>query len=98
MDDLGAACLELERISTLSHLRGIIVSARGLDDERMLPLYQTAQAKGLVLFVHPHSGVGTEFYGGFGHALFLALGFPFESTVAVGVWLLSPRLPERRVA
>ena len=83
MDDIDAACRELERLHTLDKMKGIIVSARGLDDPRMLPLYKVAEANGQVLFVHPHSGVGTEFYGGFGHALFLALGFPFESTVAV---------------
>lgn len=82
-DDVDASCKELERIAKLDKLRGIIVSAKGLDDKRLLPVYQTAEKHGQVLFVHPHNGVGTEHYSGFGHALFLALGFPFETTVSV---------------
>jgi aminocarboxymuconate-semialdehyde decarboxylase len=82
-DDVDASCRELERLAKMDRMRGIIVSARGLDDARLLPVYKTAEALGMVLFVHPHSGVGTEHFAGFGHALFLALGFPFETTTAV---------------
>lgn len=82
-DDADASCLELERLAQMDKMRGVIVSAKGLDDPRNLPVYQVAEKLGMVLFVHPHNGVGNEFYGGFGHALFLALGFPFETTVAV---------------
>ena len=37
----------------------------------------------LMIFLHPHYGVGNEHYHDTGHALFLALGFPFETTVSV---------------
>ena len=41
------------------------------------------QDANLMIFLHPHYGVGNEQYNDTGHALFLALGFPFETTVAV---------------
>lgn len=40
--------------------------------------------------MHPHYGVGNEHYkDGMGHALFLAMGFTFETTVAVGRMVLA---------
>lgn len=42
------------------------------------------------MFLHPHAGVGVESFGtGYGHALFLALGFTFETTTAVSKLVLS---------
>jgi aminocarboxymuconate-semialdehyde decarboxylase len=41
------------------------------------------EESGLTIFLHPHYGVGNEHYKDAGHALFLALGFPFETTVSI---------------
>lgn len=50
--------------------------------------------------MHPHYGVGNEHFHAYGHALFLALGFPFETTVAVSQLVLSgvlDRVPELKL-
>lgn len=88
-----ASCAELERIASMDRMRGIILSTHGLgeglDDPRLVPIFETVERLGLTIFLHPHYGVGTEHFGGFGHALFLALGFTFETTVAVSRLILS---------
>jgi predicted TIM-barrel fold metal-dependent hydrolase len=81
------ACIaELERISRLPHIRGIILSTvglgKGLDDQSMDPIWKKLVELDFFTFVHPHYGVGNEHYSGYGHALFLALGFTFETTIA----------------
>ena len=88
VQDVDAACAEAERIAKSSHLRGVIMSTHGrgawLDDQELLPLYKTLSAAGLPAFIHPHFGVGNESFGDeYGHTLFLALGFTFETTTAV---------------
>jgi aminocarboxymuconate-semialdehyde decarboxylase len=88
------ACVgELERISGLPHMRGIILSThglgRGLDDSRMAPVWETLVNRDMVVFVHPHYGVGNELYSDYGHSLYLALGFTFETTVAAAKIALS---------
>jgi len=85
---------ELKRIaSKLEYMRGVIISTsgcgEGLDDPRLLPLYQQAAQSDLTLFVHPHYGIGNESFGGYGHTLYLALGFPFETTTAIARLVLS---------
>ena len=44
-----------------------------------------------MLFLHPHYGIPSEMYGEAqnGHVLPLALGFPFETTIAVSRMILS---------
>jgi hypothetical protein len=54
-----------------------------LDDEALEPLYE-AFPENLVLFIHPHYGLGNESFKNTGHSLPLALGFPFETTTQVG--------------
>jgi len=95
--DGDASCRELERLSDASKGKGIILSTRGLgqglDDPALLPVFQTAEACGHVMFLHPHYGVGVESFGsGYGHALFLALGFTFETTTAVARLICSGML------
>ena len=62
---------------------------RGLDDPRLEPLWRMVEEKGLMLFLHPHYGIG-DVSGGDqsdslfgardnGHILPLALGFPYET-------------------
>ena len=60
--------------------RGI---GHGLDDEALDPVWEALAREGLVVFVHPHYGVGVAGDWGErenGHVLPLALGFPFETT------------------
>ena len=60
----------------------------------MFELLQTIDSEELMIFLHPHYGVGNEHYHDTGHALFLALGFPFETTVAVSRLILSGKLDQ----
>jgi len=88
------ACVdELKRMKDLPFMKGIILSTsgcgKGLDDPEMLPLYTQASETGMMIFVHPHYGIGNENFGGFGHTLFLALGFPFETTTAIARMILA---------
>lgn len=95
---------EVARIAQLPKLRGVIMgtigAGRGLDDPDLIPLFQAIADAGLTIFLHPHHGVGNEHFGGYGHSLALALGFPFETTVAVSRLILSgifDRIPELRI-
>ncbi|ETK76127.1 hypothetical protein L915_17393 [Phytophthora nicotianae] len=93
--DSSTAVMEIQRVaSELPHVRGVILSTaglngKGLDDPEMLEFYRAVDRAGLTIFLHPHYGVGNEHYGKYGHALFLALGFTFETTVAVSQLVLS---------
>jgi aminocarboxymuconate-semialdehyde decarboxylase len=68
------------------HIRGVIIGTRGaglgLDDPALEPLWAALAETGLVVFLHPHYGVGNQTWGPLdnGHVLPLALGFPFETT------------------
>jgi hypothetical protein len=68
------------------HIRGVIIGTRGiglgLDDPALEPLWAALAETGLVVFLHPHYGVGAQAWGprNNGHVLPLALGFPFETT------------------
>lgn len=96
VQDPAASAAELERLAGMSRMRGVILGTagcgRGLDDPALDPVWRACEARGLVVFVHPHYGVGREHYHGTGHALFLALGFPFETTVAVSRLILGGAL------
>lgn len=88
MQDVDAACAEVERIAASQHLRGVILSTHGrgqwLDDPALLPVYKTLATHNMPAFIHPHFGVGNaEFGEEYGHTLFLALGFTFETTTAI---------------
>jgi aminocarboxymuconate-semialdehyde decarboxylase len=77
----------VKQISSLPHLRGIIMGTkgigRGLDDDALEPVWAAIEATGLVVFLHPHYGVDGKAWGEKenGHVLPLALGFPFETTI-----------------
>ncbi|KAG7394615.1 hypothetical protein PHYBOEH_004973 [Phytophthora boehmeriae] len=91
---------EVKRLaSELPHVRGVILSTaglngKGLDDPDMLDFYREMDRAGLTIFLHPHYGVGNEHYKKYGHALILALGFTFETTVAVSQLVLSGLLDQ----
>jgi aminocarboxymuconate-semialdehyde decarboxylase len=90
--DPGAAAAELGRIAQLPHLRGAIIgttgAGNGLDDPALDPVWAVAERERLMIFVHPHYGLGNEVLGGYGHAMPLALGFPFETTAAIARLIL----------
>ncbi|EPQ59017.1 amidohydrolase 2 [Gloeophyllum trabeum ATCC 11539] len=75
-------------IASLPRLRGVIMGTRGrgagLDDPALEPVWAALARAGLVVFLHPHYGVPSSEWGDRenGHVLPLALGFPFETTIA----------------
>ncbi|KAJ5719392.1 2-amino-3-carboxymuconate-6-semialdehyde decarboxylase [Penicillium malachiteum] len=90
---------EIKRLTTLPHIRGVIMGTsglgKGLDDPDLDPIWKVLEETQLVLFLHPHYGLPDEAFGGpevinrYGHVLPLALGFPLETTIAVTRMLLS---------
>ncbi|THH16447.1 hypothetical protein EW146_g4207 [Bondarzewia mesenterica] len=88
------------------HIRGVILGTRGagkgLDDPELEPLWAALAETGLVVFLHPHYGVGGQSWGDLdnGHVLPLALGFPFETTTAITRVILAgvlDRYPRLRI-
>ncbi|KAJ3332022.1 hypothetical protein HDU76_001530 [Blyttiomyces sp. JEL0837] len=97
---------ELERVSKLKYLRGVILgthgAGKGLDDPELEPMFAKAAEKNLTIFLHPHYGVPSTLFGDHpnGHVLPLALGFPFETTIAVSRMILSglfDRVPNLKI-
>ncbi|KAJ3576190.1 hypothetical protein NP233_g589 [Leucocoprinus birnbaumii] len=101
------ALLEIvNQISSLPHLKGLIMGTKGigkgLDDPALDPVWGAIEKAGLVVFLHPHYGVDASAYGELdnGHVLPLALGFPFETTIAATRLILSgvfDRFPNLRL-
>ncbi|KAF5387636.1 hypothetical protein D9615_000571 [Tricholomella constricta] len=96
----------VKQVSKLPHLRGLIMGTRGvgkgLDDMALDPIWAAIEAAGLVVFIHPHYGVDAKAWGDMdnGHVLPLALGFPFETTIATTRLILSgvlDRFPSLRL-
>ena len=91
-----ASIKEVNRLKTLKHIKGVILgtpgAGKGLDDEKILDVLHTISENQYMIFLHPHYGVGTEHYHDTGHALFLALGFPFETTVSISRLIVSGTL------
>ena len=80
----------VKQIASLPHLRGLIMGTRalgnGLDDSTLGPVWEAIETAKLVVFLHPHYGLGAgakEAWGDLanGHVLSLALGFPMETTI-----------------
>ncbi|KAF2486089.1 2-amino-3-carboxymuconate-6-semialdehyde decarboxylase-like protein [Neohortaea acidophila] len=99
---------EIERLTTLPHMRGIVMGTSGLgsglDDPALDPIYAALEKEKQLIFLHPHYGLPNAVYGerasDYGHVLPLALGFPLETTIAVTRMLLSgvwDRFPELNV-
>ncbi|KIY74196.1 amidohydrolase 2 [Cylindrobasidium torrendii FP15055 ss-10] len=96
----------VKQIAAAPHLKGLIMGTRGLgkglDDEALDPVWAAIEAAGLVIFLHPHYGVENSAFGEKenGHVLPLALGFPFETTIATTRLILSgvfDRFPDLRL-
>jgi predicted TIM-barrel fold metal-dependent hydrolase len=84
--------VELERIAKYPHMRGVIIGSagrgQGLDDPDFEPIWAAATRHGLFVFVHPHYGIGHSLFPDTGHALLLALGFTFETSIAIARLIL----------
>ncbi|KIK04650.1 hypothetical protein K443DRAFT_675667 [Laccaria amethystina LaAM-08-1] len=102
----SAALDIVSQITQLPHLRGLIMGTkgigRGLDDAALDPVWDAIEKAQLVVFLHPHYGVNAEVWGeeNNGHVLPLALGFPFETTIAATRIILSgvlDRFPSLRL-
>lgn len=93
-----ASLKEIERLKSLSSIKGVILgtpgAGNGLDHENMREVLHSLAEKNLTIFLHPHYGLGNEQYHNTGHALFLALGFPFETTAAVSRLIVTGVLDE----
>jgi predicted TIM-barrel fold metal-dependent hydrolase len=93
-----ASLKEIKRIKNLSAIKGVILgtpgAGKGLDHENMRDVLHSIAEQNLTIFLHPHYGLGNEQYHNTGHALFLALGFPFETTAAVSRLIVTGVLDE----
>jgi aminocarboxymuconate-semialdehyde decarboxylase len=91
-----ASVKEVKRLKSLSKIKGVILgtpgAGNGLDHEGIRDVLAAIAEANYMIFLHPHYGVGNEHYHNSGHALFLALGFPFETTVAVSRLIVSGTL------
>lgn len=79
-----------EVVHSIAHkgrLKGIVtgptICGRPLDDPALDVVWAALHETRLPWLLHPSDGVGIEQLEGFGHALPIALAFPFETTVAV---------------
>lgn len=82
--DAAAAVRDVTRTSGLYGIvTGTLICGLTLDDARLDPLWATLEYHGVPVFVHPHYAAAVESLGGFGHALPVGVGFPFETTIAV---------------
>jgi predicted TIM-barrel fold metal-dependent hydrolase len=92
----AASVAEVRRLKSMSCIKGVILgtpgAGNGLDHDNMRDVLEAISDAGFMVFMHPHYGVGTEHFHDSGHALFLALGFPFETTVAVSRLIVSGTL------
>jgi len=85
----------VEQIALLPHLKGVIMGTKGLgkglDDPELDSVWDALEKNQLVVFLHPHYGVGKNEWGTRenGHVLPLALGFPMETTIATARLILA---------
>jgi aminocarboxymuconate-semialdehyde decarboxylase len=94
----AAAIREVQRLRGESNIKGVILgtpgAGNGLDDEGLRDLLHAIADAKWTIFLHPHYGVGNEHFHNSGHALFLALGFPFETTVSIARLIVSGTLDQ----
>lgn len=93
MTTVEQALTELSRIATHRHLVGISLGTRpfgtSLDDVHLEPLWGALAERKLIVFIHPHYGLGLQEMGGFGHILPVGIGFVFETTLAISRLVLA---------
>ena len=85
--EVEAAVGVLNEVAETPTLHGVIsgprICGRPLDDPALDPVWSAFERTGLTLFLHPRDGAAIDDLSGYGHALPLAIGFPFETTIAV---------------
>jgi aminocarboxymuconate-semialdehyde decarboxylase len=85
--DVELAAATVRDIAATPSLYGAIngcrLCGRELDDPALEPVWEALGETGLPLLIHPHYLLGRHELTGFGHALPVALGFPFETTAAL---------------
>lgn len=68
-------------------LHGVVIGTRLLglpfDSLELEPIWTALGESDVPVLVHPHYGVGVSEMDGYGHSLPLALGFPYETTLAL---------------
>jgi aminocarboxymuconate-semialdehyde decarboxylase len=76
-----------EEVAGAEGLFGLVggprICDRELDDEELDPLWTSLERLGLPLLLHPKGDRAPEGLDGYGAALPIGIGFPFETTVAV---------------
>jgi predicted TIM-barrel fold metal-dependent hydrolase len=91
--DLAAAVHTVHEIAETPTLYGIVNGCRicghELDAPELDSLWEALQERRRPLLIHPHYLVGADALGGHGHTLPVALGFPFETTVALARLVLA---------
>lgn len=85
--DIGTASDVIRQVSETPGLYGVVsgtkICHRRLDDPALDPVWRALSETSTPLLIHPHHGLGLGQMDDFGHMLPLALGFPFETTVAL---------------
>ncbi|MEN4398572.1 amidohydrolase family protein [Mycolicibacterium senegalense] len=85
--DIASAAKAVREIAATPGLYGVVtgtkICRRRFDDPVLDPFWQALSDTNTPLLVHPHDGLGLAEMDGFGHMLPLALGFPYETTVAL---------------
>jgi hypothetical protein len=93
-----ASIREIRRLESLSAIKGVILgtpgAGKGLDHADIRDVLGEIESHELLIFLHPHYGIGNEHFHDSGHSLFLALGFPFETTVCVSRMIVSGALDQ----
>ena len=83
----------INEIADTPHLYGVIVGCRiaghELDAPELEQLWKAAAARRVAILVHPHYSAARTELGGYGFALPVALGNPFEVTIALSRLVLS---------
>lgn len=96
--DSKVAIAEVIRLKKLNKIKGLILGTsgggHGLDHAGVRDVLKAIADNDFTVFLHPHYGVGNEHFHDSGHALFLALGFPFETTVSVARLIVSGTLDD----
>jgi aminocarboxymuconate-semialdehyde decarboxylase len=86
-NDIADAVTVAREIAATEGLHGVIIGSRvcgrSLDDDALEPLWAELEKTGLGVFLHPHYSAAADELRGFGHALPVSIGFPFETSIAL---------------
>lgn len=91
--DIGLVAQTAHEIADAAHLHGVVTGCRiaghELDNPALEELWAAAAARNLAILVHPHYSAARSELTGFGHVLPVALGNPFEVTIALARLVLA---------